>query len=253
MLYVLRLSLASFDIAAPAMIAVSAAIPAAPAASPETPHRSNANDNLCEGSKLLQSGEFGKAHRMLEEAYEQIKDSASVNQAAKSQVLALVDYAGGGEQLSQNNIAAARDQFHQASVDARDRETEAAALLSEAAAEEQAEHELRALELLAKAYALTANGDLKSTIMMTAGGLRSTRFGYSDSEADQDLARSISDAASARQRAVATVNYAAFIHNINPARANDLLENADTICNANDEWAREMRVSIRRYRQMWAA
>jgi hypothetical protein len=216
----------------------------------ERQHFSNAEEDLREGVKLLRSGDWSAAHRMLAQAYEEIENSTEISDSGKATVRSLMEFSSGSEELSNYHNAAAREEFHRSYLDAKDSNIEAAALFSEAQAEINALHQHRALSLLNQAYG-KASGDLKSNIMLAKAGVLTSLNGYHDPEADRAARQAMEDAESAQQRASATTSYAAFVHNVDPARARLILDHAEALCNSDAQWARNQRQAIDQYRKTW--
>jgi hypothetical protein len=253
MVYVLESYLSTFEMTPSLRSGLANAIYALPASSSSRAELKNAEDDINQGYSLFRSGRFTESRIKLESAYDIIKYSSDVPSATKTFIKTQVNIASGEEQLEDNNISTARDQFHQAYIVAQDHQQEASALVGEALSEKEALHDIHAMELLDQAYGRSTDEDQKSFILMTKGGILASRRDYDDAEANRDLEQAVSIAVGAQQKTLALVTYASVVHNFNPARASEILGQAEAYCNENAAWAREMRTTIQDYHQKWGS
>jgi hypothetical protein len=211
-----------------------------------------ADQDLMDGARLMQSGNWSEAHLKLLESYAEIKRLTEISDDAKNSVRSFLEFSEAMEDLSNSDNAGASAAFIRSYQDAQDDATEAAALFAQAQTEINALHPDRALHLLTHAYD-EAGPNLKSSILLAKVGVQASLNGYNNPDLDASARLAIENAQSGQQKAFATLLYAALVHNVDPARARKILDDADALCNSNAEWARNQRQAIKQYRQSWGS
>lgn len=211
---------------------------------------SNANRYLIDGVSRLQSGNWSVAHLELAAAYRHIEHLAQIGDYEKVSLRALLEFSEAAEDLSLHDNADAMEGFLLSYQDAQDPNTEAAALFAQAQAEISAAHYDHALQLLTLAYG-QAGPNLKSSILLAKVGVLASLNGYDNALTDAVARQAIENAQSGQQKAFATLLYAALVHNVDPARARHILDDAEALCNSDADWARNQRQAIEQYRQTW--
>jgi hypothetical protein len=211
-----------------------------------------ADQDLIDAARLLQSGNWSEAHLKLSDGYAEIKRLTEISDDAKNSVRSLMEFSEALEDLSNSDNAGASAAFIRSYQDAQDDGAEAAALFAQAQTEINALHQDRALHLLTHAYD-EAGPNLKSSILLAKVGVLASLNGYNNPAIDAAAREAIENAQSGQQKAFATLLYAALVHNVDPARARKILDDAEALCNSNAEWARNQRRAIDQYRQSWGS
>lgn len=211
---------------------------------------SSADRDLIDGVTLMQSGNWSEAHSKLWAAYREIEHLSQISEYGKNSVRSLLEFSEAAENLSVYDNAGAMAGFIQSYQDAQDPNTEAAALFAAAQSEISALHQERASELLKQAYG-QAGPNLKPSILLAKVGVQASLKGYDSPAIDGAARQAIENAQSGQQKAYATLLYAALVHNVDQARARQILDDAEALCNSDADWARNQRQTIEQYRQTW--